>query len=195
MGRAQPAHHGVLRTIAAIAIALAAAGCKVDNWRWPFIEYDKSITNPLGTADPALVEADPEADQLLTQADAPVVAKQELEGVVIEVLRDGQGDPIGVDDAAILRYRAVLSDGTVIDEATEPRGPWPLPGMVQGLRDGLAGARVGAVRRITVAPALAYGEEPARDPTTREVVVPPNATIVYTVHLVGVVPAAEPESE
>lgn len=50
-----------------------------------------------------------------------------------------------------------------------------------GIRDGMSGMRVGGKRLIVVPSALAYG-------STGAGLVPPNATVVVSIHLVGMTP-------
>ena len=47
--------------------------------------------------------------------------------------------------------------------------------------------KVGGVRRLTVPPEQGYGELPVREPGTSRVMVPGNATVIYSIYLVGVV--------
>lgn len=51
----------------------------------------------------------------------------------------------------------------------------PIAGIVPGFREGLLLMQPGAIYRLTIPPALAYGEAGAGG------VVPPNATLVFTV--------------
>ena len=50
---------------------------------------------------------------------------------------------------------------------------------IRGWEQGIAGMQVGEVRRLTIPPALGYGEKGAGN-------VPPNATLIYDVELVRI---------
>jgi FKBP-type peptidyl-prolyl cis-trans isomerase len=52
-------------------------------------------------------------------------------------------------------------------------------GVIEGWKRGVPGMRVGGLRRLVVPPDLAYGD-------TRKGKVPPNATLVFDIELVGV---------
>jgi peptidylprolyl isomerase/FKBP-type peptidyl-prolyl cis-trans isomerase FkpA len=52
--------------------------------------------------------------------------------------------------------------------------------VVRGLEKGLEGMRVGGEREITIPPELGYGKNGSGN------VIPPNATLVFSVQLLGV---------
>ncbi len=106
--------------------------------------------------------------------------------MVIETLRAGEGEAVEPGDLVTIRYRGSLEGGTVVDESTEPRGPWPVSGLVPGLADGVRGMRVGGVRRVTIPPERGYGDEPLTDANTGEALIPPGSTMNYVVELVDV---------
>jgi FKBP-type peptidyl-prolyl cis-trans isomerase len=83
-----------------------------------------------------------------------------------------------------VHYTGWLTDGTQFDSSRDSGRPieFPLgtPGIVQGWNEGIAGMKVGGKRRLTIPPALGYGA------AGRPPVIPPNATMVFEVELVGV---------
>jgi FKBP-type peptidyl-prolyl cis-trans isomerase len=54
--------------------------------------------------------------------------------------------------------------------------------VIEGWERGVAGMRVGGLRRLVVPPAMAYGD-------TRSGMIPPNATLVFDIELVSVTAA------
>jgi len=120
-------------------------------------------------------------------ADADPVATDD--GRTVTVLRAGDGPVCEADSLVRLRYEGRVQGGRVFDRSAgdEPAGPWPVAGLMPGLRDSLVGAASGARLRIVVPPALGYGDAPVVDEESGEQIVPANATLVYTVELVEVI--------
>jgi len=102
-------------------------------------------------------------------------------GLVYEVLREGSGAKPGADDVVRAHYTGWLTDGTMFSSSHvggEPetlRTEW----VVKGFAEGLQLMQPGAVFRLTIPAELAFG---ARGNGR----VPPDATVVYVVTLVGI---------
>jgi peptidylprolyl isomerase len=115
-----------------------------------------------------------------------VVERSERElpsGLVLEDRFVGTGAEARPEDVVTIDYEVKLADGTPVD-STENRG-LPLTvrladAPVRGLVEGITGMRPDGRRRIVVPPALAYGEKGV------EGLVPPQATLVFDVHLVSI---------
>ncbi len=103
-------------------------------------------------------------------------------GLQYEQLRSGVGDaPKGTDKVRV-HYCGWLTDGTQFDSsylAGEP-ATLPLEMVVPGFREGLRLMQPGAIYRLTIPPKLAYGADGAGG------AIPPNATLVFTVTLLGI---------
>jgi FKBP-type peptidyl-prolyl cis-trans isomerase FkpA len=105
-------------------------------------------------------------------------------GLQYEQLRSGVGDAPKLTDKVRVHYCGWLTDGTQFDSsclAGEP-ATFPVELVVPGFREGLLRMQPGAIYRLTIPPALACGEAGAGG------VVPPNATLVFTVTLLGIEP-------
>ncbi len=111
-------------------------------------------------------------------ADAP--------GFSLDTLRPGDGAVVDPDGAVVVRMTGRLADGAVFQRFTEPTGPWPVDQLVAGLRRGLEGMKVGERRRITIPPALGYGATGVEGGAAP---IPPDATLVYEIDLLEVIPS------
>lgn len=117
-------------------------------------------------------------------------------GVTIRTLRRAprglrlkNGDLVGVF------YAGSLSDGTPFDANIDFNGFRPLRQLfvfelgagrvIQGWDQGLLNRRVGEVLELTIPPELGYGSSGTGS-------IPPNATLIFRVELLGAVPAAQP---
>ena len=83
-----------------------------------------------------------------------------------------------------VHYTGWLADGTKVDSSVDRGQPieFPLgtPDLIQGWNEGIAGMKVGGKRKLTIPPSLGYGAA-GRAPR-----VPPNATLVFDIELIGV---------
>ncbi|HUJ11658.1 MAG TPA: FKBP-type peptidyl-prolyl cis-trans isomerase [Verrucomicrobiae bacterium] len=81
-------------------------------------------------------------------------------------------------------YTGWLANGTKFDSSKDHGQPFKFMlgtgAVIQGWDQGVAGMKVGGVRKLTVPPSLGYGAAGAGD------VIPPNATLVFEVELLNV---------
>ena len=92
----------------------------------------------------------------------------------IEVMQEGDGDVAQAGQRVTVHYEGRLSDDTVFD-SSRPRGrPFSFTigagQVIKGWEQGVAGMKIGELRRLTIPADLAYGAAGAGD------VIPPNAT-------------------
>jgi len=102
----------------------------------------------------------------------------------------GTGDASSPGDGVSVNYTGFLSDGCIFD-TSEDRGQPTLFGLsqlVDGMEEGVGGMLVGGKRRVSIPANLAYQGAgiPGR--------IPANATIIFEVELVEVVPPAAAQS-
>jgi FKBP-type peptidyl-prolyl cis-trans isomerase len=103
-------------------------------------------------------------------------------GLQYEQLRSGVGDSPKATDKVRVHYCGWLTNGQQFDSSYlggEPAS-FPLELVVPGFREGILLMQPGAIYRLTIPPQLAYGEAGAGG------AVPPNATLVFTVTLLGI---------
>jgi FKBP-type peptidyl-prolyl cis-trans isomerase FkpA len=105
-------------------------------------------------------------------------------GLVIEDLAVGAGEPAAAGQRVSVHYTGWLTDGTKFDSSKDRGEAFVFPlgaqRVIAGWDEGVQGMRVGGVRKLTIPPALGYGARGAGG------VIPPNATLVFEVELLGV---------
>jgi FKBP-type peptidyl-prolyl cis-trans isomerase FkpA len=105
-------------------------------------------------------------------------------GLVIEDLVLGQGALASAGQNATVHYTGWLADGTKFDSSRDRSEAFEFGlgrrEVIAGWDEGVQGMKVGGKRKLTIPPALGYGARGAGG------VIPPNATLVFEVELLGV---------
>jgi FKBP-type peptidyl-prolyl cis-trans isomerase FkpA/FKBP-type peptidyl-prolyl cis-trans isomerase FklB len=104
-------------------------------------------------------------------------------GLEYQVLQAGTGPKPKPTDVVRVNYKGSLLDGTVFDDSSQHGGPAtiPLQRVVPGWQEGIALMPVGSKYRLWVPAKLGYGEA-----GTQGGPIPPNATLVFDVELLGI---------
>jgi FKBP-type peptidyl-prolyl cis-trans isomerase FkpA len=116
---------------------------------------------------------------------SPVAALQKV------TLKPGTGAAIGGGQMAVVQYTGWLYEagaadhkGKQFDSSLTRREPFKFPldtgSVIKGWDQGVIGMKVGESRRLVIPPELAYGDGGAGG------VIPPGATLVFDVELVGI---------
>ena len=102
-------------------------------------------------------------------------------GLQYEVLRKADGRSPARDDSVTVNYRGHLLDGTEFDSSYRRGGPatFQVNGVIPGWTEALQLMKVGEKWRLFIPPELAYGSQGAGG------VIPPNATLVFDVEVIG----------
>ena len=106
-------------------------------------------------------------------------------GLRFQTLKPGTGPHPGLADAVRVTYEGRLADGNVFDRSAGPVG-FAVADLVPGFTEALLLMSKGGTYRFWIPPALAYGSEGAGG------VIPPNATLEFTVTLLDIAAPAAP---
>lgn len=107
------------------------------------------------------------------------------DGLIIQDTTVGTGTVAQVGNYVTVNYTGTLDNGTVFDSSLNPgRTPFSFTlgagQVIKGWDEGVVGMKVGGTRELTIPPALGYGSSGAGS------VIPPNATLHFTVTLLSV---------
>jgi FKBP-type peptidyl-prolyl cis-trans isomerase FklB len=132
------------------------------------------------------------------EGDAFLAANKSKEGVVTlpsglqyKILKTGTGPKPAATDSVVCNYTGTLIDGKEFDSSAKHGGPatFPVSGVIKGWTEALQLMPVGSEWQLFVPPTLAYGERGAGAD------IGPNATLLFDVELVSIVPKAPAAQE
>ena len=128
---------------------------------------------------PLLAQAQPDP---LKAAAAETGAVVMPSGLVFRSLKDGSGPSPAASDTVRVHYRGTLTDGKEFDSSISRGKPaeFPLNRVIKCWTEGVQRIKVGGKAKLTCPAAIAYGERGAGG------VIPPNATLIFEVELLGI---------
>lgn len=107
-------------------------------------------------------------------------------GLKYTTLKPGSGAEAKAGQNVTVHYVGTFPDGKKppFDSSRDRGEPYTIKlgvsQVIRGWHEGIAGMKVGETRKLTIPPELAYG------PQGRPPVIPPNATLVFEIELLGV---------
>ena len=104
-------------------------------------------------------------------------------GLIIEDISVGSGDEASKGQTVSVHYTGWLIDGKKFDSSKDRNDPFEFGlgqrQVILGWDEGVVGMRIGGTRKLTIPPELGYGARGAGG------VIPPNATLVFEIELLG----------
>jgi peptidylprolyl isomerase/FKBP-type peptidyl-prolyl cis-trans isomerase FkpA len=119
----------------------------------------------------------------------PITAAPTQPGATVTELQKedskiGTGAEAVTGKSVSVHYTGWLTDGTKFDSSKDRGQPFSFQigagQVIKGWDQGVVGMKVGGIRKLTIPPELGYGARGAGG------VIPPNATLVFEVELLGV---------
>ena len=107
-----------------------------------------------------------------------------IQNMKVEILKEGSGAESKIGDTASVHYVGILENNTKFDSSIDRGQPFSFilgqNTVIQGWELGVLGMKVGEKRKLTIPPELAYGNQSVGG------VIPPNATLIFEVELLGI---------
>ncbi len=100
-------------------------------------------------------------------------------GLVFKSIAEGTGAKPTATSTVKVTYKGTFPDGKVFDQSRAPI-TFPLNGVIKCWTEGLQLMKVGGKAQLVCPPSIAYGARGAGS------AVPPNATLVFQVELLGI---------
>lgn len=104
-------------------------------------------------------------------------------GLKFDDTKLGGGSVASTGQTVSVHYTGWLENGTKFDSSKDRNEPFEFKlgagQVIRGWDEGVAGMKVGGIRRLTIPPQLGYGDRGAGG------VIPPKATLIFEVELLG----------
>lgn len=125
------------------------------------------------------LETSQKSATIIEQTQSKIMEKLKINDVVV-----GNGGEAKIGDTVSVNYVGTFESGTKFDSSYDRNEPFSFTlgagEVIKGWDLGVAGMKVGGKRELVIPPELAYGERGASP------IIPPNATLNFTIELVKV---------
>ena len=152
--------------------------------RFSFLKrlFVSTVASGLLLAGTTQIHAQNAPDATLAAAAKEPGAKVTDSGLVIRMLKEGKGAQPTVSSTVRVHYKGTFPDGKEFDSSYKRGEPieFPLTGVIKCWTEGVAMMKIGGTAKLTCPSSIAYGARGAGG------VIPPNATLVFEVELLGV---------
>jgi FKBP-type peptidyl-prolyl cis-trans isomerase len=179
--------------------SLAISGCGEPGAIGPVAAPGANIPRPSPDAEPAAAVGEagaipetpkPSEAKAAQYKPALPTAKGETKttpgGVTYETLKEGSGAELKFGQQAVVHYVGKLQNGREFDSSRENNRPMTVrigvDKLIEGWVEAIPGMKVGEIRKLAIPPELGY--KSAGFPPK----IPPNATLVFEVELVEIIP-------
>ncbi len=110
--------------------------------------------------------------------------KENADQLKAEIIKEGSGQEAKTGDKATVHYVGTLGDGAKFDSSRDRSQPFSFiigaGEVIKGWDLGVAGMKIGEVRRLYIPSELAYGQRGAGGG-----LIPPNADLIFEIELLG----------
>jgi len=160
---------------AGLAVVMGAALLVTTNAKAEDTTMPKDTSKPAASSTPVVKKA-------AKKASSKVVTT--ASGLKYEILKKGKGAVAKAGQTVSVHYTGWLTNGTKFDSSVDRGQPFQFSlgagQVIKGWDEGVAGMKIGEKRKLTIPSDLGYGANGAGG------VIPPNATLIFDVELLGV---------
>jgi FKBP-type peptidyl-prolyl cis-trans isomerase len=102
------------------------------------------------------------------------------EGVFYQILKEGDGDYVSVNDTVTVYYKgSLLKDGSIFDQTKDKPATFPLKRLIRGWQIAVPMCKAGGKIRIIIPSGLAYTIR------SRSKDIPPNSVLVFDIEVLS----------
>lgn len=169
------------RTMFPLIVLLVVSACAQESQ-----QSDARVDEPTVTTatSPATETAVAQTGDQMDTFSMPENLQTTSSGLQYSIEREGTGESPRSGQNVRVHYTGWLTDGTKFDSSRDRNDPFEFRlgqgQVIRGWDEGVADMKVGEVRTLVIPPDLGYGQRGAGG------VIPPGATLVFRVELLGV---------